>query len=326
MEKTVNKEDLRKFYESIFDLKPLIKAIGLTDFERREFGFLLSKDVFSRNLSFKTLSDFKNFILEKLPLQQFVGAVYDQGPTFSNPIQKLNLSYRELIFDVDLDAYDMVRHCDCKGSKQVCEDCWSLAQDAALFLDETLRIDFGFEDLIFVFSGRRGIHCWVRDHVAKELDSEQRSAIVSYLTMITDEKRSQKLEEIPKYAKLLRDRVFQKIAKSFFLNVSKKDLNLLGFRPEEAEKAIEFVESKEKFSPENYYKTIPEHVDPKRVSMAIVLGRYPRLDKPVTSDIRRLLRIPGSVHSATGKICTIIDSHKLENFSPKDVPTIWDLI
>ncbi len=322
----MNKEDLKKFYETIFDLKPLIKAIGLTDFERREFGFLLSEGVFSRNLSFKTLSDFKNFLIEKLPLQQFVGAVYDQGPTFSNPIQKLNWSYRELIFDVDLDAYDAVRRCDCKGSKQVCEDCWSLAQDAALFLDETLRIDFGFEDLIFVFSGRRGIHCWVRDSVAKELDSEQRSAIVSYLTMITDEKRSQKLEEIPKYAKTLRERVFQKIAKSFFLNVSKEDLTLLGFRPEDTGKVIDFVESKENFSPEDYYRIIPANVDPKRISMAIVLGRYPRLDKPVTSDVRRLLRIPGSIHSATGKICTIIDRNKLEKFSPEDVPNVWELI
>lgn len=44
--------------------------------------------------------------------------------------------------------------------------------------------DFGYQHLLWVYSGRRGIHCWISDENARMLSDEQRRTLVNYIEVI----------------------------------------------------------------------------------------------------------------------------------------------
>lgn len=77
--------------------------------------------------------------------------------------------------------YDDIRTC-CKGAA-VCDKCWVLMSAAIKVIDTTLRHDFGFKHILWVFSGRRGVHCWVCDTRSRKLSHDQRAAIVDFLSI-----------------------------------------------------------------------------------------------------------------------------------------------
>jgi DNA primase small subunit len=86
------------------------------------------------------------------------------------------------VFDIDMTDYDNVRTCCSKAD--ICSRCWGFISSAVRVLDSAIRDQFGFNRLLWVYSGRRGIHLWVSDREALELTDEQRKAIVGWLGVI----------------------------------------------------------------------------------------------------------------------------------------------
>lgn len=91
---------------------------------------------------------------------------------------------REIVFDIDMDDYDEFR--TCCSEKKVCNKCWRYIKIAVELITKTLKEDFGFVDILWVYSGRRGIHCWVCDRAARQLPAEGRISIIEYLNLISD--------------------------------------------------------------------------------------------------------------------------------------------
>jgi len=354
----IRDETLKLYYERLFPFGPMYRWLSYCNmvegddplnekdfFMRREFSFTLAGDIYIRYLTFKNLKEYKDAYLKRLPHKTDIGAVFNAPPKHHNAVSSFKPVEKELVFDIDMTDYDDVRTC-CSGAK-ICPLCWKLMTVAIKVLDHALRNDFGFKHLLWVYSGRRGVHCWVCDDRARKLQDGGRAAVVQYLSAYTGggAEKAQKVK--------LRDPIHPSLAQALevvepefeqyceeqgLLETQDRWTQILAMIPEagirqeldeqwrnsfrntaakiaDIKKAIRKNISQTKFSKvRNTYEEI------------VLAHLYPRLDVNVSKGMNHLLKSPWSVHPKTGRVCVPIDPDKCEDFDPFAVPTIDDLI
>ncbi|MCX8169397.1 MAG: DNA primase small subunit PriS [Candidatus Methanomethylicia archaeon] len=195
----------RNYYSSVDIEAP-------SDIEKREFGFIfIGQEGMRRHLSFKNISDLKNFIVNNIPLHIYFSSAYYDFPDVEDMDGKVWRG-ADLVFDIDADhistpckrEHDSWRCMDCGyfdlgsspeecpkcSSKRIeydswfCDLCLERAKDETFRLvEEFLVSEFGFsiKDIVLVFSGHRGYHVHVRDKNIIGLNVEARREIVDYI-------------------------------------------------------------------------------------------------------------------------------------------------
>jgi len=152
--------------------------------KKREICFTMEGDIFVRFQSFHTMKEFKTKLKKELPFKIDIGPVYNVEPRKKQTsCVKLQAEEKELVFDIDITDYDDVRDC-CSGGA-CCSQCWPLMTCAIKVLEYILTKIFGFKNKLWVFSGRRGVHCWVCDPRVLKYTKTVRTSIIKFIHSYT---------------------------------------------------------------------------------------------------------------------------------------------
>lgn len=183
-------ELLRQYYSRLFPYDFMHQWLSYDPmhknplvFSRREFSFTIEpfpgEEIYIRYQSFSSEDELKEAIMKRQPHKIDIGAVFNHAPKDKNAAHHFAPVQRELVFDIDLTDYDEIRHCGCSGAT-ICSKCWTFMNMAVKTMDAGLKEDFGFDQVAWFYSGRRGVHAWVSDESARNLSNEARAAIANY--------------------------------------------------------------------------------------------------------------------------------------------------
>jgi DNA primase small subunit len=307
-------------------------------FGRREYACVLfdSKGMI-RHLSFDKRRDFQTFLEEKVPQHIYYSSAYYEVPN-APTMQEKNWMGAELIFDLDSDHI--------AKKMEYTEALEKVKEEFIKLIEEFLVQDFGFEEkyLEIYFSGARGYHCHVKDPAVFDLDSYERGELVDYITgrglrdsLIFHDFVTKKRKYGKKYyaaGKSLKmpspsEKGWKgRISRGVIEIVSEikrsenpvERLQEYGVKKREAEKlARELSEERVKRIKEGMLdqsSTIRKFFLNSALRKTAVALSAGETDEPVTCDVKRLIRLPSSLHGKTGLKVVKIDINRLEDFNP----------
>jgi len=329
------KSRFRSYYENA--------DIPLPDrFSRREYAFMFfGEKGMIRHISFKKKQAFLSFLAEKVPAHVYYSSAYYKYPD-EDTMDKKEWMGAELIFDLDADH---VPGADKLSYEEALE---KVKNEFIKLVEDFLLNDFGFnkDELSLYFSGSRGYHCHVVSPRVLNLDSSERREIVDYIMgndlredIIFREKTVERISYGKGYQKRVKRLEIPRIDEAGWRgrisktllgiineikNLDREDaitkLKSYGITQKMAEKVIDTI------SDEKIDRIKEGMIDQsaalrklflrgalRKIAVSLSAGET---DEPVTCDIKRLIRLPYSLHGKTGFQVKRVDIDELKFFNP----------
>lgn len=335
-----SKESL-EFVKNTFKNYYVDNKIELPDrFGKREFAFVFfGGKGMMRHIGFDKKNLFSKFIKDRAPCHSYYSSAYYQKPD-APTMQEKNWMGAELIFDLDSD------HIPDAEKYSYTEQLGIIKEEFSKLVNDFLLGDFGFDKKYteLYFSGGRGYHCHIKDPKILCLDSSERREIVDYITgrdlkdsLVFHEQitgtRSYGRRNFPSGKSLKmptpdepgwRGRISKGIIEIINeIKISKDPIGKLkeyGVKQPDAEKLLEDL------SDERIQRIREGRLDQSKTIRKFFLNNALRktavsmsageTDEPVTCDVKRLIRLPDSLHGKTGFKVEKIELSKLDNFDP----------
>ena len=346
---------LKKLFQAYYrENKFKIPIVDLL--EHREFGFIpWDKQIMIRHMGFKNIEYLKKYLVDYGSRHVYSsGTLYLQPDNLY--MNKKQYQGCDLVIDIDVDHFETpckINHdywyCEecgkngkgimnkcpkcgklkLKNLNWVCDICLDIAKrDIINLIYDFFFPDFGIieKDLKIAFSGHRGYHLKIENKKMRGLSSEERREIVDYITGDNISLEILGFKDLSLNISLLRDNIGW--SKKIILKIEEvlknysNDTIIQLFKSKQFglnNDTIEYI-----LNNKQNFLQILWNIDgfgPKtweNFLYGIIKEIGIRIDEPVSIDIHRLIRYPGSLHGKTGFKVQELSLKELDTFNPLD--------
>jgi len=315
-------------------------------FGRREFGFMFfDRNFVQRHIGFTRMDDVRRFLIAQVPSHCYYSTAYYRDPAAPTMEEKTWLG-ADLIFDLDAD------HLKDADKMTYTEMLIQIKKEMMNLVDSFICGDLGFseKEVNIVFSGGRGYHAHVSSPKVLTLGSPERREIVDYVTSkglnmdwVFPEKgtvTSSVMIGGRERSNVTVDRLVPGDGTGGWRRRMRGGLgtavnDLLSADPKELRKRYpsigkttdktllnvrnDILSAGNSIFERNTMAALPKKSQDllmKIMSEDVVITLAGEVDEPVTADVKRLIRLPGSVHGKSGLRVTPLSRDALTDFDP----------
>ena len=299
--------------------------VSPSSLEQREWGFVLfnpgATDMrMRRHISFSSRDELTSYIQNLIPQHTYYSTAYYEKPDAGTMADKVWCG-ADLIFDLDADH--IVRGPYDQMLARVKEETEKLL---AMLTDE---LGMDKKSIALVFSGGRGYHVHVRDIAFRGWGSAERRELIDYVCGIGIDPAAMLAKRLPSgpcWQKRYREALLEYLQWMGGLPEEEAMVHLTAMEGIGKESAVLFLKKCNEI-----ISAIERHPDGmilKNRVLGIIVGqqegefkkkllsRAALADEPVTTDTKRLIRMPTSLHGGSGMRVQPLELRDLHDFDP----------